>query len=377
VYAPGNQPVFDFANQPGVLYYLLGRRPGTRFYHVSMAIPASAQHALIDDLRKSRPPVVVFTDGSFGLPTWDGVINPIRHYEVSQYLLDNYVPFVDVHGQLLMIRDDLALHRPALPVLAKAPRTTDLYFAGPTCNWGDVPNFLDPPSQAARHAAVTVSLASRSTNEVIRGWAVDGRTGVPARVVVVAGGRVVASVVPHFNRPDVAAARKLPSALRTGFDLLLPGGQVRTPAVYAIATDGLASLLPQADGTAPSAGVTSFRTPDGRTHEVVQGAADGFVDRVALSPYRYAIEFPAHVDLAAYEWLVIDAARPFGTNTFTIADRVLPDPAHLIIFNTLPRAGPEVSVRVGSCLAWHGYSASDLTITTTQAISPTQVLLLP
>ena len=378
VYAPGDQSVFDFANQPGVLYYLLGRRPGTRFYHVSMAIPASAQSALIDDLRQSRPPVVVFTDTSFGLPMWDGIVNPIRHYEVSQYLLDHYVPFVDVQGQLLMIRDDLALHRPPLPVLAEAPRTANLYFAGPMCDWGDIPNFLDPPSPAARRATVAISLVSTTTNEVIRGWAVDARSGAPvSEVVVVAGGRVVASAVPNIDRPDVAAARNRPDALRSGFHLLLPGGKAQTPAVYAIAADGSASLLPRVKGTAPSAAVTSFITPDGHQHQVVQGAADGFVDGVALSPNRYAIQFPVHLHLSAYEWLVIDAGRPFGTNTFTIADRFPSNPAHLISFKTLPRAGEEVAVRVGSCLAWHGYRADDLSITAARPMVPTQALLLP
>jgi hypothetical protein len=343
-----------------------------------MAIPASAQVALISDLRKSRPPAVVFTDTSFGLPTWDGVINPIRHYDVSEYLLDHYVPFVDLQGQLLMIRDDLSLHRPPLPVLAETPRTTNLYFAGPMCNWGDIPNFLDPPSRAARRAAVTVSLVSTITNEAIRGWAVDGRSSAPAReVVLVAGGRVVASAVPYIHRPDVAVARNSSTALKSGFDLFLPGGKVPTPAVYAIAADGSASLLPEVNGSTRSAGVTSFRTSDGQEHQVVQGAADGSVDGAALSVNRYAIKFPAHIDLSAYEWLVIDAARPFGSNTFTIADRFPSNPAHLISFKTLPRVGGEVAVRVGSCLAWHGYRADDLSITAARPIVPTRALLLP
>ena len=36
-YAGAGGPVFDFNDEPGLLYYLLNRVPGTRFYHVSMA----------------------------------------------------------------------------------------------------------------------------------------------------------------------------------------------------------------------------------------------------------------------------------------------------------------------------------------------------
>ncbi len=377
-YAPGDEPVFDFANEPGILYYLLGRRPGTRFYHVSMAIPANAQQELVSELQKSRPPVVVFTDTSFGLPTWDGAINPVRHYDVSEYLLDHYAPFADIQGQLLLIRDDLAAHRPRLPVLAVPPRTTNLYFAGPSCNWGDVPNFLDPPSRSERQAAVTIPLRPM-TNLVIRGWAVDAHSGRPAAdVVAIVGGRMVASAVPAISRPDVAAARKQPSALRSGFSLSLPRGMQQVPTVYAIGADGTASLLSGATKSTSPDLVTAFRTPDGILHRVAEGAAEGFVDSGARSNTNvYTLQIPAHTKLAAYEWLVIDTARPFGANTFTIADRVPSDQGHQIGFQTLPRIGAEVAVRVGSCLAWHGYGTDGLTINSSQAFSPTRAYLLP
>jgi hypothetical protein len=377
-YAPGDEPVFDFANEPGILYYLLGRRPGTRFYHVSMAIPASAQEELVSELRKSRPPVVVFTDTSFGLPIWDGAMNPVRHYDVSEYLLDHYAPFADVQGQLLLIRDDLAAHRPPLPVLAVPPRTTDLYFAGSACNWGDIPNFLYPPSQSERQAAVSISLRP-TTNLIIRGWAVDGHTGHPAAdVVAVVGGRVVASAVPAISRPDVAEARKQPSASRSGFSLSLPRGMQQVPAVYAIGTDGTASPLPDATRTRSPALVRSFETPDGHLHRVAEGAAEGHVDGVAGSGANlYTVDFARHTDLSAYEWLVIEAARPFGASTFTIADRYPAEPGHQIAFQTLPRIGGEVAVRVGSCLAWHGYQDDGLTINSSGAFLPTRAFLLP
>ena len=145
-YAGPHGAVFDFTNDPGVIYYLLGRVPATRFFHVSMAIPASAQEMLVSDLRRSRPTIVIFNDLTNGLPVWDGVQNMVRHYDVSQYLLDHYVPLVDADGTLVLLRSDLAGRAP-LPHLVGTALTANLYFDAPTCAWGDAPNFLRVPGQ--------------------------------------------------------------------------------------------------------------------------------------------------------------------------------------------------------------------------------------
>jgi hypothetical protein len=91
----------------------------------------------------------------------------------------------------------------------------------------------------------------------------------------------------------------------------------------------------------------------------------------------YALQLAPHTNLSAYEWLVIEVARPFGASTFAIADRYPSDPGHQIGFQTLPRIGSEVAVRVGSCLAWHGYNADGLTINSSRAFIPTRAFLLP
>jgi len=59
-YAGADGPVFDFNDEPGLLYYLLNRVPGTRFFHVSMADTGFAQRQLIADLTRSRPRLLVF-----------------------------------------------------------------------------------------------------------------------------------------------------------------------------------------------------------------------------------------------------------------------------------------------------------------------------
>ncbi len=55
-YAGTDGAVFDFNDEPGLLYYLLNRVPGTRFYNVSMADTGFAQRQLISDLHAITAP---------------------------------------------------------------------------------------------------------------------------------------------------------------------------------------------------------------------------------------------------------------------------------------------------------------------------------
>jgi hypothetical protein len=138
---PGDT-VFDFSNAPGILHYLLGRQPSTRYYHVSFAIRKRTQSDLVDHLVASPAGVVVLTsDGAFNsLPAWDGVANQVRHYDVSEYVLDHYVPVQAVDGFVLMV-----------PRTGGAAIDPELYFHVDSCDWGYVPNFFaDGPSRNAQ-----------------------------------------------------------------------------------------------------------------------------------------------------------------------------------------------------------------------------------
>lgn len=175
--------VFDFTNAPGLFHYLLDLPPATRYYHVSLAIRERTQADLVRRLRKAKPGVVVFTSDRIqnSLPSWDGISNQVRHYDVSQYLLDAYVPVRDVDGVVLMTpRPDGARPRRAL------------YFRAAPCDWGYVPRFFSP---APAPDAASRTLAFRASSPGARGWTVrlprDGsasayrwlelRTGTPLR----------------------------------------------------------------------------------------------------------------------------------------------------------------------------------------------------
>jgi hypothetical protein len=143
--APGDT-VFDFSNAPGVFYYLVEAPLATRYYHVSYAIRQRTQTDLVRRLRADPPAAVVFSSAGAGsqgfnsLPGWDGITNQVRHYDVSTYLLDNYVPIRDVGGFVVMGRKDRG-----------AVADPDLYFRNGTCDWGYVPNYFAPePSPTAR-----------------------------------------------------------------------------------------------------------------------------------------------------------------------------------------------------------------------------------
>ena len=84
----------------------------------------------------------------------------IRNYQVSEYLLQHYVPFADVDGQLVMLRRDLiGKVRPpnsvGVPVV-----TSDLYFEQSSCDWGYVPNFLQVPAEVGRSRGVSLKVVA-------------------------------------------------------------------------------------------------------------------------------------------------------------------------------------------------------------------------
>ncbi len=145
-YAPKNAPFFDMTNSPGWFYFLLGLRPATVFTNVSQAIPEPAQRILIDDLRRSRPPLIAFNSETIGLLTWDEIQNQVRHFLVSQYVLDHWTPLISTRGVLFLLRNDLLASRPLLPHLIQPPITTNLYASLGPCDWGDAANFLSSPA---------------------------------------------------------------------------------------------------------------------------------------------------------------------------------------------------------------------------------------
>jgi hypothetical protein len=357
-YAGINAPVFDYANEPGILYYLLNRVPGTRFYYSAIVQTELAQNQVIGDLRHSRPPLVVFDDTTFGLVNYDGVQQSIRSPEVSLYLFGHYRPLLDVQGQLVLLRDDLFATAPPVP---PGDSTSELYFDAPSCTFGDIPNFYSVPSGVQAQKGVRLS-----AQQIVRygfnasGWAVANPSENPAsEVLAVANGRVISYGPTGLSRPDVAAALHDPHAATAGFSLPIP--KTNGPVVLYVLNDDetVSPLTPGQRLTRLTRSTgTTVTTPDGVVHQIdFSGRGRGSVDAITpTSEAVFRVTAPRGVPPSSYSWMRVSVPKGLDNSGFTITDQLSAPSSHWVQFNTLRSARNSVYVRVGSCLQWHGYS---------------------
>ena len=364
--------VFDFSNEPALTYYLLGQTPRVRYYQVTMAETERAQKDLISELEAHPPKLVLFNDQTYGLLNWDGIPNQVRHYDVSQYILDHYTPLLDTHTQLIygltsaQLSPDVAASLP----LQQAPQTQNIDFAGFACDWGYTPNFLSispAPSQASV-SPVTLTTQPSPNGEVIAvGWAGDVATGQAAsQVVLTAAGKVIGSVVPSISRPDVAAAYGQPGLDKSGYRLSasVPDSLLSDPTgtqslrIYGVSAAGVATELQGSPGfSAPPDALITMT--DGTTIPVQAGVVTGAVD--TLTPYhQFVVSPPTGTSWADYRWLEIDTTTRFAKDVWDLTDEQTGDPGHQVIFRTLGNASTTIRVFVGSCAQWHGYAAAPL-----------------
>jgi hypothetical protein len=360
-YAPDGS-VFDFTNSPGYFYYLLGEDPPTSYFHVSMAVPEYSQEQVVDQLEDSRPELVV-VQAPFGLPGWDGPHNIVRHFMIAQYVLDHYTPVLRARATVFLARNDLIPSLPAPPDLSERPEEDKLWFAMPPCDFGTSANFL---SSEPEGEVVDLKVGPpRPTRRVTYGgWAYDDATGGLARKVLLAVDRVVVDAVRASRaRPDVAATLDDPAARASGF-----GGGIDTrrrgaPTVYAVLADGRAHPV----GRPPTVLRTSLSRPGGTPIPVAPDVAVGAVETLQVQDVRVSeVHVPAGTRLDEYSLLTVGRSNgALGKTSFELSDsrRVPLDRDHRIVWESLPVAGDQMRVRVGSCLQWHGYQGSTLYLT--------------
>jgi hypothetical protein len=370
--------VFDFANEPALSFYLLGLSPSTRYYHVSMAIRSETQRDLIEQLRRQPPRIVIFDNNlRFGLPSWDGIPNMVRHYLVSEYLLENYRPLAWIQGHLLMIRAD-----EQVPANVMSLATDELYFRASPCNWGYSPNFVSPqPSPDSLSRAVKLTVRTGSS-VLLRGWAADSAANRPAKeVVAVLNGTVIKRTVPSVDRPDVASALKSESIRVSGYQMAVPfvgmddGQRIK---VFAVSWDGAATELLY--GAAAKAGLDALPSSlasiadDGRDAIPVRSKGTvGWVDSSTATSDLIAVDLPAGALPTDFRWVEIEGAAPFGDASLTLSDD-LGQLSHAITFRTLARAEDRFRVSVASCIQWHGYRSRTLYLTSTTPISVVRLI---
>jgi hypothetical protein len=358
--------VFDFTNSPLLFDYLVDDNPATRFFHVSMAIPADAQQDVIDELEDEKPELVAYSTIVHGLPNWDVVSNPVRHYLISDYLLDHYHPVAKVSDYVFMARSDAT----GVPG-PQAKRPANLYFDGLPCEWGYAPNFLD---QAPAHRAPSVEVAARPIGQTTGagGWAVYVNAGQPARrVLVVDGDRVVASAPVGTRRQDVATKFGIPALLYSGFEFreqLAPGTDLGALRYFGVSRDGAASEL----GLPSGPPLKTLRRPGGSAVPVEEGVVRGSVDYATPTMDRYELRLPA--DFTSFDWLRVGVASPLPESRFIVSDG---DSAggRMMAFNSLAGRGTQ-QIRVGSCPQWQGYSGPSLFLDVTPGAGPLTIRLI-
>ena len=357
-YTGEGDTIFDFTNSPLLFDYLLDDRTATRFYHVSMAIPEAAQEELVDELEAERPALIAYSSRYHGLPVWDGISNPVRHYMVSDYLLDHYRPVAEVGDYVLMARDDLP-PRPGEP-----PDAGELYFSGFSCDWGLAPEYLSvDPEAGAESVDVPLADAGEATAIDATGWAGDLEGGLPAsEVLLVRDDQIISSAPTGSPRADIAIGSGLPALGGSGFEIkrmLLAGDVTESGPLhfYAVAADGNAA----SELGSPAAGQPQpevLEGPGGRRVPVREGAVDGYVDELVADPMRrYRLGLPA--DAVDYNWLTLSSSTPFGDDRFVVSD-AKPGPARSIAFRSIPGRSNSEQVEVGSCPQWHGYGDRDV-----------------
>ena len=127
-------------------------RPSTPYYHVSYAIRRRSRRISSTICGRAGRPrscsrVPARAPGLQQPSPWDGIVNAVRHYDVSEYLLDHYVPVRDVGGFVVMA--------PPRPWRPSGPRPL---LPPRACDWGYVPSFFTPAPAAS---ATSVSLPFR------------------------------------------------------------------------------------------------------------------------------------------------------------------------------------------------------------------------
>lgn len=381
-YAGPEGPVFDFANEPDITYFLLNRVPGSSFFHVESAQTYAAQMLVIHQLEKSRPRVVIYTSQDYGLGlAYDKIPGMVRQWRISQYLLQHYRPLADAYGQLLMVRDDLVA---TVPSVASAHlsgvSTAGLYFAGQSCSWGDTPNFFVPSGLSHAPSVTAAVSAGGVVNEQVQGWAVDATTKVPAReVFAVSDNKVIGTARPDLYRLDIEEYFKTPSVLYSGWsmDVELPRGQKMQ--LYSLNRNGTVSRLqpnPAPKWLASNPHLTSVIAPGGVRRKIFRGKwLPGWTNYLTpLHATVYHLVVPPLARLSRYQWLTLTSPKSLGGARYVLGD--LPaETGHQISFTALRGPQRRISVRVGSCLDWYGFPHRlDLLVYRSHRVEPAPIV---
>jgi hypothetical protein len=364
------EPIFDFTNQPGLYHFLLDLTPASRYYHVSMAIRRRSQDQLIADLERTRPRLVVYQTEHGGLPEWDSVTNVVRHYDVSRYILDHYVPLTKVAGQTFYV----ARERPGSRL---NPREAATEAAGQRCDWGFAPLHLETQGLEVGPEGRVVSTTS-AVRLAASGWAaLSAGAGPVKEIVAVSEGVVRARSAPVDYRADVARQQGA-GAGTSGFRMFAEwrraGRDEPQVTLLAVSETGEAGVLVARGGT----GTEALALPAELGHvRLVPGATMGNVESLELSNETILqVEFPRDVQLSELAGLETDLratrAGAIAISAVT-AERVNQEQAAAQesrgVAARVPRSeGIRVRIPADNCPTWRASDGSTLFLRSDEGI---------
>jgi hypothetical protein len=184
------------------------------------------------------------------------------------------------------------------------------------------------------------------------GWAIDPATNGPATEVLIADGdRIVDTVTPSSNRPDLLIYwRNQPTSV-SGFQYEADANV--HPSAYAFSADGLAYPL----GGSPAGSIAALRMPDGSQVKVAQTVSGNL--EASKVYYRVGqLSLPSGTNLRDYDLATLSSTSGLGGATVALTDQP-GNRYHEISASWLDQTGPRLTLRVGSCPQWYGYDPSN------------------
>jgi hypothetical protein len=370
-----NARVYDFSNSSSLYNFLLNQIPTTQFSYAVQSATAKSQAQVIDSMRQQRPEVVVYASAG-GLNEWDQVENAVRHYDISEYILRNYSPWIEYLGETMLIRNDLApgeglaLTAPVRLSASESQRMLRNSFDASTaesvvtCEWGHAGQFMptrpDSAGTPVARTEVTGVLA-------LTGWAPSlGET--PTTIVVSQNNTVIHIGTTSQSRSDLGVGVSV-TGPAPGFWFEIP---LTTPdvtdskiAIFAVQDDKLIPLTRVA-GKTPL--VTSLSV-NGVDMKVVTPAAGQITGEFAVpkiipsesgkiqiglsgeSKYLTLLDLPSN--FTDFSWIVLRSKSGFNENKLRLYDVSL-DAKRAIAFDTAK--GKHIGgAQVASCPTWFGW----------------------
>lgn len=317
-------PLLDMTNRPALFHYALGYPPIGRFFHISMALRRESQNALINEIEAGKPKVIIF-------PTqrgWDGIPDPVRHYLVSQHVLQTYQPVAALDNGLILVPKDQA----------RSTRDVELLGKAVPCDWGTSAAFLDFDIPSAQ-MGWTSELVETKVQVTLRGWAADQWSRAAGRTVfALLNGEVIAEAVPSTRRADVAQALNSDKALESGFEIKLALDRDDVSKVHLVAEGADGNIRPLA------------LNPDIKIEGIADSPpnAGGFLDSREISDVGELRKL-SQIDGGEGVWLILESDRP--GRYFYLSDQAPGAQDSALIRVGVPRETP-VAIPLATCPAW-------------------------